>query len=433
MNRDNMTILDQSRQKQTWEDFLQYKIERQHLSKREEQQLRQFIAEKGYIEWAARLSDMDGALPLPVRREINKGGTSKKRTIYSYPYEMNQMLKMIAYCLYRYDRLFSSNCYAFRREYGVKDAIRRIRGIKDIGEKYCLKVDIHNYFNSINTELLLKKLTFLRAEDEALYHLFERLLVADAALVLERNGDAYETIQEKRGAMAGIPVSPFFANVYLRDIDAYFEEHQVLYFRYSDDILMFADTREQLQEYRTLLYDRIRQSHLELNPDKVMLYEPGEMWEFLGFCYKDGAIDLADNTIRKMKHKMKRKAESLRRWQRKKGLSGEKAAKGFIKAMNYKFFAVEEGTEFTWCRWFFPNITTDKGLKVLDAYMQQCIRYCVTGRHYKGNYRITYDQMKQWGYRNLVAEYYNGKKNGRKTPENDSENKKIKPESIENT
>lgn len=91
------------------------------------------------------------------------------------------------------------------------------------------------------------------------------------------------------------------------------------------------------------------------------------------------------------------------------GLSGEKAAKGFIRAMNHKFYEEKEN-DFSWSRWFFPNLTTDIGLKEIDTYMQDYIRYCVTGRHYKGNYRISYEQMKEWGYRNLVHEYYQGKK-----------------------
>ena len=95
-----------------------------------------------------------------------------------------------------------------------------------------------------------------------------------------------------------------------------------------------------------------------------------------------------------------------KRGQSRKGLSGEKDAKGFIKAMNHKFFDAGDGTDFSWSRWFFPNLTTDRGLKEIDGCMQQYIRYCVTGRHYKGNYRISYQQMKEWGYRNLVHEFY---------------------------
>lgn len=440
-----MDILEQSMQEQCWNAFLQYKIERQHLSAKEEKKLREFLEKRTYIEWGNRLMDEMYVLPLPVRREINKGGSVKKRVVYSYPYGLNQMLKFVAYSLYQYDALFSDNCYAFRREYGVKDAIRRIRRTAGITDKYCLKVDVHNYFNSIDVDILLEKLSFLKEQDDRLYRVLEHLLTADAAFVISDQGkkrkeriagnepledtiirkeetendrsrkegiESGKIVREKRGAMAGTPISPFFANVYLKDVDAWFANRGILYFRYSDDILIFADTLVELQNYREELYSQLSDLHLELNPDKVKISKPGEMWEFLGFCFRDGKVDLSENTIRKMQHKIKRKAESLRRWQRKKGLSGDKAAKGFIKAMNYKFFAKEDGTEFTWCRWFFPNLTTDYSLKVVDTYMQQYIRYCVTGRHYKGNYRITYEQMKEWGYRSLVAEYYAYKRQG---------------------
>jgi len=66
--------------------------------------------------------------------------------------------------------------------------------------------------------------------------------------------------------------------------------------------------------------------------------------------------------------------------------------------------------EFSWSRWFFPNLTVDTGLKTVDAYLQEYIRYTITGRHYKGNYRIRYKTLKEWGYRNLVHEYYASQK-----------------------
>ena len=38
--------------------------------------------------------------------------------------------------------------------------------------------------------------------------------------------------------------------------------------------------------------------------------------------------------------------------------------------------------------------------------MQEYLRYLYSGRHYKGNYKITYEMLKKIGYRNLVNEYY---------------------------
>ncbi len=395
-----MEILSLLYSEAAWQDFLQHKTQKQHISKTEQKGLEAYIYGRRYLAVLDAMKEPDYSCPVPVKREINKGGVSRKRVVYSYPEDFTVVLKNIAFSLYKYDGLFAENCYAFRRNHGVRDAIKRILRTKDISSKYCLKVDISNYFNSIDVPLLLSKLAFLKEEDASLYALFEGMLTTDQAL---ENG---HTVTEKRGAMAGTPVSPFFANVYLMDVDRYFEERGVLYFRYSDDILIFADSAEELQEYRQILYRKIEEHQLRLNSAKVHISAPGESFEFLGLCYDHGEIDLSANTIRKMKDKIRRKAKALRRWQSRKGLSGEKAAKGFIKAMNHKFFDSGDGTEFSWSRWFFPNLTTDRGLKEIDRYMQQYIRYCVTGRHYKGNYRMPYEQLKEWGYRNLVHEFY---------------------------
>lgn len=395
-----MNILEQMTLPDVWQDFLQYKIEKHHLAKSEQDALKTYIDERRYLPVLQEISRPDYEPPIPSKKEINKDGAKKKRVVYSYPEDFSVVLKMIAFQLYEYDNVFAKNCYAFRRHFGVKDAIMRIRKTANIADKYCLKVDISNYFNSIDVEFLLDKLQFMKEDNNDLLRLFTQLLQADVAM------EDGKLITEKRGAMAGTPVSPFFANVYLAEVDRYFEEKGVLYFRYSDDILLFAESLEELRQWQQELFDQITKHHLSLNQEKVQISAPGETWDFLGLSYVDGRVDLSHHTKVKIKKKIKRKAEALRRWARKKGLTGEHAAKGFIKAMNHKFFALDKGTEFTWSRWFFPNLTTDNGLKEIDAYMQQYIRYCVTGKHNKGNYKITYEQMKVWGYRNLVHEYY---------------------------
>lgn len=62
--------------------------------------------------------------------------------------------------------------------------------------------------------------------------------------------------------------------------------------------------------------------------------------------------------------------------------------------------------ELTWSRWYFPVINYANGLQTLDHYLQQSVRVLATGKHSKANYRITYNLMKQLGYRSLVHEYY---------------------------
>lgn len=398
------TILEEAADGQIWQEFLAYKLEKQHLSGSEEKEIREFIEEKAYLPLC--LAWEKGTYPSepPVKKVINKVGTQKKRIVYSFEGAEGIFLKFVAFQLFRYDGAFADNCYAFRRSLGVRDAIRRIRKEPDLQKKYCLKVDISNYFNSIDVEILLQKLSFIRETDLPLYQLFERILREERVC---ENG---RFVKEAHGAMAGTPLSPFFANIYLAEADRIFEKEGALYFRYSDDILLFEDSQEELFKKRDRLYEMIEGLGLSLNPNKVKLVVPGEEWEFLGFCYRNGEIDLSDNTIRKIKGRMKRKTDALRRWQRKKGLDTKRAAVGFIRAMNRKFYGRDEEDDFTWNRWFFPNLTVDTGLRIVDAYMQECIRYTVTGRHYKGNYRIRYETLKEWGYRSLVHEYYASRK-----------------------
>ncbi len=402
------SILQTACKKEVWLDFLDYKLDKQHLNRTEEAELRAFIESEEYLSLCDLWAKEQFPQKYPQKRTINKQGSRKKRVVYSFPGADGLLLKFIAFHLYRYDEYFCDNCYAFRRNFGVWEAIRRIRSTRNIGQMYCLKVDISNYFNSIDVDILLEKLSFIQNSDLTLYRLFEKILRENR--VMENT----KVLLEKHGAMAGTPTSPFFANVYLRDTDYYFKELGALYFRYSDDILIFADSWEQLTDYQKKLYAQIEALGLAINPDKVTISLPGDTWEFLGFSYRNGQIDLSDTTLRKTKAKIKRKADALRRWSRSKNLPYEKGAIGLIHAMNRKFFGTptaddagdEETKDFTWSRWFFPNLTTDKGLKLIDTYFQEYIRYTVTGRHYKGNYRISYEQMKEWGYRSLVHEYY---------------------------
>ena len=402
-----MSVIESINSHSEWLNFLIYKQENNSLTDYEEKKLKLFIDNRRYEHFYELVKD--GAFPSDYAHKliINKEGTSRKRVVYSYDEEENIVLKFIAHKLYCYDNYFADSCYAFRRGYGVKDAIRKFRGNKEYAKKYCFKADISNYFNSIDVDLLLEKLSFIKTQDEELFNLFYKMLKE------EKVYEDKKLITEKHGAMAGTPCSPFFANVYMADADRYFEERGIMYFRYSDDILIFADTREALEEYMQAFYELLDKHHLMINSSKVTITEPSEAFEFLGFAYNGGVIDISANTMRKLKAKIKRKADALRRWQRKKGLPEEKAAIGFINAMNKKFYGGSDRAwdedDFTWCRWFFPNISTDISLKKIDDYMQEYIRYVVTGRHYKGNYRITYEQLKAWGYRSLVHEYYRWK------------------------
>ena len=395
-----MSILEELRVDKNWQDFLAYKIEKSHLSKRDEAFLKGFIESEDYKPVTDNILDSGFCFSIPLKRLINKHGKAKKRVVYTFSERENTVLKLIAFLLYRYDNAQPANCYSFRRSYSAKKAIATITKEKDIAKKYSCKLDIKDYFNSIDVGLLLPILHELLAGDKPLYFFFEKLLTADVAIF---NG---ETITEKRGAMAGTPVSQFFANIYLAEMDRFFLDTGVLYARYSDDIIFFADSREMLAKHLDTVKDFLAKYHLVVNPEKVNVTGPGEKWNYLGIEFDNGKIGLSPATLKKIKGKIRRKARSIHRWKIRKEADDKKAMSVFSRVLNRKFFGRDSKDDFTWTRWFFPLITGDNDLKAIDAYIQEYMRYVCSGRFNKANYRTRYCDLKTCGYRNLVNEYH---------------------------
>lgn len=385
---------------ETWRKFREYKSLHSHMSNKEFERLDAYIAQKKYLDITKRLSEPDHGFGLPVRREINKSGTRKKRVIYTFSEEETYVLKLLTWLLYKYDGILSDSCFSFRRNITVKDALFKVLEIPDLNECYSLKMDIHNYFNSMPVDKMKQVLEEIITDDEPLLTFLKDLFSVNKAMVDDKE------VKEERGAMAGVPISAFMANIFLLSLDKEMESMNIPYFRYSDDIIIFSKSEEEILKCKELIEKRIEEKGLEMNPDKYALTKPGQPWEFLGFEYFQGKLDLSHVTIDKMKAKIKRKCRSLYRWKIKKGVDFDRAAKVVIRVFNRKYFDVDEEYDFTWSRWFFPVLTTDRGLHVLDEYLISELRYIYSGRHYKGNYAITYEHLKELGFTSLVNEYY---------------------------
>ena len=393
------SIISQLDDQAVWEEFLAHRLMKGRFTWPMFSDADDYVAEEGYLPVARAFKSGEGP-GIPERKRINKMGTGKKRTVYCFSPEETRVLKLIAYLLYRYDDRFAPNCYAFRRGVKASDAIFRLRKELRGRKMWAYKLDIHDYFNSISIPILLPKLRELFADDPQLYGFFERMLTDDRALA---DG---EVVRENRGVMAGTPTSPFLADVYLMDVDRHFYEAGVIYARYSDDIILFAHDKEELDRHKATMLDFLKEYRLEVNPDKERIYSPDEPFEFLGFRCHGNAIDISEAVRTKMKGKIRRAARSLLRWRAAKGVSAEQAMKALIRKFNAKFFEGDDPDSLSWSRWFFPVINRTEGLKEIDSYFQQYIRYLSTGRHTKANYRVRYKDLKSLGYRSLVHEFY---------------------------
>ena len=399
-----MNILEELSQQATWEEFLTYRLRKGRFNWQEFDVADTFVSEKQYLPVVERLLRGEG-LSFPTKHLVNKMGSGKKRVVYSFEDDEMNVLKCMSYLLYRFDSTLSPNCYSFRRNVTAHDAVRNLVRAIDGRLMWAYKLDIHDYFNSISIPLLLPILREVFAEDPNLFRFFEQILTEECAIFKG------EIVRENHGVMAGTPISPFLANIYLKEVDQYFAKNDVIYARYSDDIILFAPDEDTLHQYIDTLKAFLDAYRLEVNPEKEKIYRPDEPFDFLGFKVLGSKIDISDATKRKMKDKIRRKTRVLLRWRTQKNIPTDAALKGLIKFFNRKFFEPDDIQTLTWSRWFFPLINSTDGLKEIDHYLQDNIRFLATGKHNKANYRIRYQHLKSLGYRSLVHEYYAQKTN----------------------
>ena len=433
-------MLSKLSSEESWEAFSEYKMSLA-VRKAREAQLERVIEEKSYIPVSEAIAE-GRPFPLPRRAVISKQASQKKRVVYIYPEPENTVLKLLTYLLLRkYDGLFSDGLYSFRPGVSAHDAVKRLRRVPGIEAMWSYKVDISNYFNSVPVERFLPLLKETLADDPQLYGFLSgllsetRVLEGGAAETVSSGSSGAETvnggdpgqdrrvIEEQKGIMAGIPLSAFYANLYLCDMDWYFARAGVPYARYSDDIIVFARTEEEIRARAEEIRGFLAEKGLSVNPKKEQLSAPEDGWTFLGFSYKCGVTDIAPATVDKIKGKMRRKARALARWRDRGGHSGEKAAAAFIRIFNKKLLGIssrkQDGqadiwsaqvpsgdNELTWSLWFFPVINTVESLQLIDSYAQDQLRFLISGSRTKARYNVRYEDLKALGYRSLVNEYY---------------------------
>jgi hypothetical protein len=399
-----MSLLDKLSDEKVWIDFYERKVDPAFFRISDAKELFQYVRQKRYLPVVEKIISGE-ELSIPMKKRIAKSGSSKKRVVYSLPEDETMVLKLLTWLMIRkYDSCLPSNLYSFRPHYGAKDALKKLVSMPDMSEYYSYKLDVRNYFNSIDIDLLLPHLKSLFADDEPLYDFIASQLSDPRAM------DEGVLIEERKGAMAGMPYAVFLANAYLMQLDWKFSATPgLIYCRYSDDIIIFSKDKSLLDDAKKQLHDSLKEFHLDINHDKEVETAPGHKWTFLGFECDGKDIDVCEVSVQKLKAKMRRKSRALRRWAEVNGKDGWMAARAFIKHFNKKLYTCDDRSEINWSLWYFPLITTDKSLKIIDRYMQDCIRYLAIGKRAKSRFNFRYEQMKELGMISLINKWYHSR------------------------
>jgi hypothetical protein len=351
--------------------------------------------------------------PIPVKKEITKHNTSKKRIVYTYKEPYNTYLKMMNWLLQtdkEYASKFCVNSYAYQKNKSVGVGVKRLH--KEIlinRRKKYIKTDFSDYFNSINLEILSKKMfDFFRPEDAPLACILLNLLNRPDVYV---NGKLVEIMN--KGVMAGTPISGYLANLYMNDVDWEMYRKHIYYIRYADDVFILTNNIERDLER---FISAIEPLKLNLNPTKTDKGVTAEGFTVLGFYFRHGVIDVDEAKVQKMFGRIKRRSRWFRVWEKRKNVKNEVMVRTFIKGMNAKLYSGDAEDKLNWSRWYFASINTVSSLERIDAYLVQYIRYLVSGKQlgYKKHSEVSYEYVKKLGYVSLVNRYWKYKKKGAK-------------------
>lgn len=287
------------------------------------------------------------------------------------------------------------NAFSYKKGVRTYDAAKHLQSALREKDCYGVKLDIKSYFTSVDSDYLIDSLDGL-IEDDLGKQLLVRLFKLNAYVEND------ELIEENLGIMPGSALSSFFANWILKDIDEEFSDRALVYARYSDDLIMFFDTKEKLYENVILMEKALAQRGLVINPDKFRWYDnPNLVDNFLGLNIYKNKIDISDEckkALRKLVKSICVKQRILfeKSSELKKDYSLKYVKKAILeinKRLYKSIFMSKEKRKSNRISYAFANLTCTDFLKEFDFYVLDCLRFVYSGNWNKGSVKYLSTQM----------------------------------------
>jgi retron-type reverse transcriptase len=188
-----------------------------------------------------------------------------------------------------FERQFIFDSYANRKGKGTHQALDRCTHFLR-RYAYVMHLDVRQFFPSIDHEIL-KSILARTLGDPKVMQLVEKIIASgngvqsDEYEMVYFPGDDIFAVNRPRGLPIGNLTSQHWANVYLNELDQYAK--RVLkcraYIRYVDDILLFADDKDTLLEWKRAITQFLQTLRLTIHETKAQSRPVATGVTFLGF------------------------------------------------------------------------------------------------------------------------------------------------------
>ncbi len=235
-----------------------------------------------------------------------------------------------------FERQFSNNSYANRKNFGTHKAVKKLqwnvsRGGVDGKTLYYLKMDIKNFFRSIDKNILWRLVkNKIEIEDRSMswknevswlarmiiFHnptdnyIFKGKIATKKLIPTEKSllyGD------RSKGLPIGNLTSQFFANVYMNELDWFVLNNLWTdrYFRYVDDFILLDENKEKIKLCAKQISVFCHNSlSLKICPTKTVLRDVCQGVDFLGYFVKPTHTIIRQKVIKRFKIKFSKIIDS---------------------------------------------------------------------------------------------------------------------------
>lgn len=192
----------------------------------------------------------------------------------------------------------------------VKEWVPSILVSREEETRYCYKIDIQHYYQSINHEILKKKFRKTFKDPELLWIVDEIIDSISTANIddLSRIALLEEEVDPETGIPIGNYMSQYCGNYYLSDFDHWLKEVKgvEISYRYMDDITIFSDNKEFLhklhEDIKAYLWENLCltiKDNYQIYPTKVRGVD------FVGYRFFGEYTLLRKSTVIEFKRKMR--------------------------------------------------------------------------------------------------------------------------------
>ena len=170
---------------------------------------------------------------------------------------------------------FSKKSFAYQKGKGTTQAIIKIKQYVENGNLLVGKIDIKDYFENVNHELLFTILKDFNIESNVI-ELIKKFIKC-------RVDYKFSTYTKTKGIIQGNPLSTILSNMYLNRLDKELDALNIKFIRYCDDINVFGKNKQEVNHNLRLIEKKLYNEYfLKVNKEKSELINVFNT-KFLGY------------------------------------------------------------------------------------------------------------------------------------------------------